>query len=224
MIIKTPTIKRHFKRAGDIFLSTLALILSAPIFSLIALVLKLESPGPVLIRCKQTRTDGKPFFVWEFRTTKMARWKLASWLNRMRVGMLGFVVEIKDGPIVTGLDKFLRRTQLNMMPMFINVLLGDMTLFTPESLLQSRVLFTGDKAIIAKKKTEKWFRSLAFWLPRKYREPIVGDIMEDCHELRALGKSEWRIRIHVIWQLAWALILLRPVALMDALKRMLSTK
>ena len=71
---------------------------------------------------------------------------------------------------------------------------------------------------------ENLLKSWSYWIPRTYREAIVGDILEDCHELRALGKSEWRIRIHIIWQLAWALILLRPAAFMDALKRILSTK
>lgn len=76
----------------------------------------------------------------------------------------------------------------------------------------------------SEKMTEKWLTSLSYWFPRKHREVIVGDLLEDCHELRALGKSEWRIRIHVIWQLALALIMLRPAALMEALKRILSTK
>lgn len=74
------------------------------------------------------------------------------------------------------------------------------------------------------RRTKNWLVTLSFWIPRKYREAIVGDIIEDCHELRALGKSEWRIRIHVIWQVIIALILLRPVALMDAFKRIWSTK
>jgi len=73
-------------------------------------------------------------------------------------------------------------------------------------------------------KTENLISKTSFWIPRKYREAIVGDILEDCHELRALGKSEWRIRIHIIWQLIIGLILLRPTVLVDALKRMLSTK
>jgi hypothetical protein len=75
-----------------------------------------------------------------------------------------------------------------------------------------------------KEVAEKWLINLSYWIPRKYREAITGDILEDCRELRVVGKSEWRIRIHVIWQLAWALILLRPSALVDVLKRVLSTK
>ncbi len=73
-------------------------------------------------------------------------------------------------------------------------------------------------------KTKKKLVSTSYLIPRKYREAIVGDIMEDCNELRALGKSEWIIRLHLIWQLAIALIMLRPIAIMDAFKRIWSTK
>jgi len=73
-------------------------------------------------------------------------------------------------------------------------------------------------------KPEKLLISAAFWIPRKHREAIVGDIMEDCHELRALGKSKWRIRTHVIWQVVIALILLRSAAVVDAFKRIWSVK
>jgi len=76
----------------------------------------------------------------------------------------------------------------------------------------------------SRNRTKDLIIKTSFWIPRKYREAIVGDIMEDCHELRVLGKSEWRIRIHVIWQLAIALILLRPTALVDAFKRIWSMK
>lgn len=80
------------------------------------------------------------------------------------------------------------------------------------------------KALRIRDRTENLISKTSFWIPRKHREAIVGDILEDCRELRELDKSEWRIRIHIIWQLVWAFILLRPTALMDALKRILSTK
>jgi lysylphosphatidylglycerol synthetase-like protein (DUF2156 family) len=61
-----------------------------------------------------------------------------------------------------------------------------------------------------RKKAEGWLITLSFWIPRKHREAITGDILEDCHEMREVGFGEWRIRIHVVWQLAIGVIMLWP--------------
>lgn len=68
-----------------------------------------------------------------------------------------------------------------------------------------------------RRKAEQSLASLSFWIPRRHREAIIGDIREDCAELRLLGKSEWRIRLHVIWQLAICLLTMWPAALKAAL-------
>lgn len=65
---------------------------------------------------------------------------------------------------------------------------------------------------------EKWLSNLSFWIPRKHREAIVGDIMEDCHELRKLGKSERRILAHVIWHLIIAVVTLIPASVIYSLR------
>lgn len=88
----------------------------------------------------------------------------------------------------------------------------------------NKLIYVPKRVTKRRKTTKEWLISVSFWIPRKYREAIVGDIMEDYHELRALGKSERRIRIHVIWQLVIALILLRSTSIMDAFKRIWSTK
>jgi len=71
---------------------------------------------------------------------------------------------------------------------------------------------------------EKWIVSVSFWIPRKYREGIVGDILEDCYEQRGLGKSERRIWVHVLWQLVIALVLLWPASIKYTLSRIWHTK
>lgn len=95
-----------------------------------------------------------------------------------------------------------------------------------ESNIKEVVKNTGvnDKESRNRNSIENLVMKASYWLPRKYREAIVGDIIEDINEIRALGKSEWRIRIHVVWQVVIALILLRPTAIMDAFKRIWSTK
>lgn len=66
-------------------------------------------------------------------------------------------------------------------------------------------------------RAERWLTSLSFWIPRRHREAIVGDLREDCAELRNLGMSERRLRVHVIWQLAICLFRLWPPALKAAI-------
>jgi len=66
------------------------------------------------------------------------------------------------------------------------------------------------------KKAETWLVALSFWLPRKHREAVTGDIFEDCAEMRGLGYSERRIRIQVLWQFAIAVLALWPEAVGSA--------
>ncbi len=99
-----------------------------------------------------------------------------------------------------------------------------MNVLLTQSFLFSRVKNFFNRWARPKIKPEEWLINLSFWIPREYREAIIGDILEDCHELRTLGKSEERVRFHIIWQLVFTLILLQPVVLIKTLKQILSTK
>jgi hypothetical protein len=72
------------------------------------------------------------------------------------------------------------------------------------------------------RRAEKWAMALAWWIPRKYRGTIVGDILEDCQEMRERGCGEWRIRIQVLWQWAIAIGTLVPAAMIATVWRILS--
>lgn len=64
--------------------------------------------------------------------------------------------------------------------------------------------------------TTDWvIRSLSYWIPRRYRESIMGDIYEDCAELRGVGASEFRVKIHAVWQIFLAVVVSWP-AIMKA--------
>ncbi len=49
-------------------------------------------------------------------------------------------------------------------------------------------------------RSEGLVKHLTFWIPRKHRQDIRADLLDDCEELREFGSSEWRIRLHVLWQ------------------------
>jgi len=107
------------KRAFDIVVALASLIVLSPWFALIALLIKLDSPGPVFYRGKRIGKDGKPFWMLKFRT-----------MNDTPVDK-GPRVTAHDDPRVTRFGRILRDTKLNELPQFVNVLKGEMSLVGP---------------------------------------------------------------------------------------------
>ena len=107
------------KRLSDVILATLILILISPLLLAIAIGVKLSSPGPVLFKQRRYGLDGREVFVYKFRS--------------MRVMDDGAVVKqaTKDDPRVTRFGAFIRRTSLDELPQFINVLQGRMSIVGP---------------------------------------------------------------------------------------------
>lgn len=107
------------KRAEDILLSSVILVLIAVPLLLIAMAIKLTSPGPVLFRQRRYGMDGRPIEVWKFRS--------------MTVQENGAVVRqaTRNDSRITPLGAFLRKTSLDELPQFFNVLRGDMSIVGP---------------------------------------------------------------------------------------------
>jgi len=108
------------KRAMDIALSLLALLILSPVMAVLALIVKLSSPGPTFYRQERCGLNGKPFAMLKFRTMPVDAEKYT-----------GPVWASKDDPRPTRLGAFLRKTSLDELPQFINVLKGDMSLVGP---------------------------------------------------------------------------------------------
>jgi exopolysaccharide biosynthesis polyprenyl glycosylphosphotransferase len=118
------------KRALDIVLSLMALIIGTPIWFLVALLIKLDSKGPVLFRQMRAGLHGRPFVLYKFRSmTENAEAELGELID---VNALDEpVFKIKSDPRVTRIGKFLRQTGLDEVPQIINVLKGEMSLVGP---------------------------------------------------------------------------------------------
>lgn len=112
-------INRLLKRIEDVVLASLILLLISPVLCAIALAVKLSSPGPIIFRQTRYGMDGKPITVWKFRS--------------MRVMENDAVVTqaTQNDPRVTRTGNFLRRTSLDELPQFINVLMGGMSIVGP---------------------------------------------------------------------------------------------
>ncbi len=108
------------KRAGDIFISVLILILFSPVFLYIALRIKHDSPGPVFFKGDRMGRFGKPFKILKFRT-----------MYEDDHSHNGAPVTAKDDDRITPFGNYLRDTKLNELPQFWNVLRGEMSIVGP---------------------------------------------------------------------------------------------
>ena len=112
--------RRSLKRVTDVAISSAVLVPLSPLMLLLALLVKLESPGPVFYVQERMGLDARPFPILKFRS--------------MRVGAeadTGAVWARRDDPRRTRVGNFLRRTNLDELPQFINVLLGHMSIVGP---------------------------------------------------------------------------------------------
>ena len=108
------------KRAIDIVLSALGLIILAPIIIIVAIAIKATSPGPVLYLQERVGQGEKPFMLYKFRTM----------INNAEA-KTGPTLASEDDPRITPLGKFLRATRIDEIPQLWNVLKGDMSLVGP---------------------------------------------------------------------------------------------
>jgi exopolysaccharide biosynthesis polyprenyl glycosylphosphotransferase len=125
--------QRVAKQAIDVFGALTFLVAWSWAFLLIALVIKLTSPGPILFRQRRSGLNGKPFTMLKFRsmvTDAEQRKAELEVLNEMD----GPVFKVTNDPRVTPIGKFLRRWSVDEWPQMINVLLGDMSLVGPRPL------------------------------------------------------------------------------------------
>ena len=84
--------------------------------------------------------------------------------------------------------------------------------------LFEKLPFIEHKILLRQTTTNKCLKNLSFWIPRRIREAMIGDMMEDCTELRNLGKSEFRVRVHILWHLILFAISLLPSMVVKAFK------
>jgi putative colanic acid biosysnthesis UDP-glucose lipid carrier transferase len=120
----------EWKRSFDVVFSLVVLILFAPLLLLIALLIKLDSPGPVLFRHRRIMATGREFSCLKFRTMVVdADQRLEELLNSDPALRQEWEqhYKLKEDPRVTRIGRLLRRTSLDEMPQFINALRGEMS-------------------------------------------------------------------------------------------------
>lgn len=128
-----------FKRLIDILAGITGLILSLPIFLIVAIAMKKEEPsGPIFFSQTRVGKNGKTFKMYKIRSMCVdAEEKLASLLEQNEVE--GAMFKMKEDPRVTKVGKFIRKKSIDELPQFWNVLIGDMSLVGPRPPLPREV-------------------------------------------------------------------------------------
>ena len=126
------------KRTFDLISSSLAVILLAPLMLLIAIAIKVGTDGPVFFRQERVGRDGKRFEMLKFRTMVDGAHEQREQLEE-QAGGKGPLFKMKSDPRVTKVGRLLRRTSLDELPQFINVVAGQMSLVGPRPALPSEM-------------------------------------------------------------------------------------
>jgi exopolysaccharide biosynthesis polyprenyl glycosylphosphotransferase len=122
--------QRWMKRAVDVLLASVALLLAAPVMLAVALAIKIENPGPVLFRQRRVGEGGRFFHIYKFRSMVVNAEALQTTVNR--TDSSGKTLhKHKDDPRVTRIGRIIRKTSLDELPQLLNVLKGDMSLVGP---------------------------------------------------------------------------------------------
>ncbi|MGE5423089.1 MAG: sugar transferase [Ignavibacteriales bacterium] len=119
---------RYVKRIIDIVLSFIGLVVLLPLFLIIGVCIKLDSPGPVFFIQERAGKKGQPFRIYKFRTMVF---------NAERIGD-GYYVGARD-PRVTRVGSLLRKTSIDELPQLINILKGEMSIIGPRPTLLYQV-------------------------------------------------------------------------------------
>lgn len=116
----TNPFNRFVKRSVDIFGAIVAIILFSPVMLVVSAIIKITDPGPLIFKQERIGLKNKPFYMYKFRSMVVQKEaeEEKGWTT-------------KDDPRVTPIGKFIRRTSIDELPQFFNVLKGDMSLVGP---------------------------------------------------------------------------------------------
>jgi exopolysaccharide biosynthesis polyprenyl glycosylphosphotransferase len=142
------------KRLIDVVGASIALVLLLPLMMVIALLVRLSSPGPALFRQLRQGHGGRPFWFLKFRTMAVDAEHRLRDLESLNEAAGGVLFKMRRDPRVTPLGRWLRRTSLDELPQLLNVLRGEMSLVGPRP-LQMR-----DSALLEQLEPEAYARRL----------------------------------------------------------------
>ncbi|MCP3967887.1 MAG: sugar transferase [Lentisphaerae bacterium] len=127
------------KRAADLLLSFIMLLLLSPFFLLCAVIIKLGSQGPIIFKQIRVGKDGRHFEFYKFRSMRPDAESRKKELLEQNESSDGVIFKIQRDPRVTGFGRFMRKFSIDELPQLFNVMIGDMSLVGPRPPLPQEV-------------------------------------------------------------------------------------
>jgi exopolysaccharide biosynthesis polyprenyl glycosylphosphotransferase len=135
------------KRVFDVAAALLGLVLLLPLFPLIVLMIRLDTPGPIFFRQERVGLNGRPFACYKFRSMVSDAERRKRDLAHLNQAT-GAAFKIRNDPRITGVGSFIRRSSLDEFPQLWNVLRGEMTIVGPRPQIPEEVRqYTSEQAL-----------------------------------------------------------------------------
>lgn len=178
------------KRSFDIVASFLGIIIFLPVYLIVAILIKISSPGPVLYRGVRTGYRGKPFRIMKFRTMVF---------NAEKIG--GYSTALNDSRL-TSIGKVLRKYKLDELPQLFNILRGEMSFVGPRPQVEAYTkLYSGDQQrILSVRPGLTDYASIQFI----NLDSILGDERVDERYLNEIEPEKNRLRMKYVEDMSLA--------------------
>jgi exopolysaccharide biosynthesis polyprenyl glycosylphosphotransferase len=189
--------EESLKRTLDVLVSLLILIIGLPVWLLVAIFIKLDSPGPVLYGQERVGRNGRSFRIFKFRSMHADAEKKS-----------GPVWAAKRDPRVTRVGKIIRRLHIDEVPQFINVLYGDMSLVGPRP---ERSFFVERLAaeLPLYKRRLKVRPGITGWaqVKHKYDESIEDVKVKLKYDLFYIENMSWRMDLKILFNTFYVMLM-----------------
>ena len=132
------------KRIIDVIISVIGLIVLSPIFLILAIIIKLDSKGPVFFAHTRYGKDGKKFKMYKFRTMYENAQDMINDFTPEQMKEWKENFKLQDDPRITKVGKFLRKTSLDELPQIVNIIKGDLSIIGPRPVIEEELEKYGD--------------------------------------------------------------------------------
>jgi exopolysaccharide biosynthesis polyprenyl glycosylphosphotransferase len=127
------------KRGSDILFSFTLIVILSPVYLFTAILIKLDSSGPVIFKQTRVGKNGRHFDFYKFRSMRIDAEKIKQELMQDNESEDGVIFKMKKDPRITRVGRFIRKFSIDELPQLFNVLVGDMSLVGPRPPLPSEV-------------------------------------------------------------------------------------
>ena len=135
---------KAIKRVFDIVFSLIGMVLLSPVFFIIAVIIKLDSKGPVFFVHSRIGEKGKPIGIYKFRTMVNNAEDLIKSFTPEQKEEFERSYKLEDDPRITKVGDFLRKTSLDELPQILNILKGELSIIGPRPIVENELEKYGD--------------------------------------------------------------------------------